>query len=68
MGKTIRWFNKPNTVSRLAGRNVNPYYFKHERREVRTELHRESRHANRIRLKKGIDVEPERKTNGWITH
>jgi len=77
MGKTLRWFNKPQNISRLNGhragtirpwRDTNPYYFRHELKEVRVELHRESRHANRIRVRKGQDIEPEIKTNGWNTH
>ncbi len=75
MGKTIRWWNNPR-MKKLSARirtainnwNVNPFYFKHELKEIRTELHRKSRHANRIRLDKGLDIEPERKTCGWETH
>lgn len=77
MGKTLRWWNKPSNRARLNIRLVahihpwkviNPFYFKHERKEVRIEIHRETRHANRIRIKKGMDIENEIKTNGWETY
>lgn len=47
---------------------INPFYFRHERKQVRTELHRSNRHDNRIRLKKGWDILKEFPTNGWHTH
>jgi hypothetical protein len=77
MGKTLRWWNKPKNKARLnmlraafihPWKVINPFFFRHERKEVRVELHRGSRHSNRIRVKKGMDIEKERKTNGWETH
>jgi len=77
MGKTLRWWNKPKNRARLnrlrvllthPWKVINPFFFRHERKEVRVELHRKSRHANRIRVKKGMEVEKEIKTNGWETH
>lgn len=75
MGKTIRWWNNPR-IKKLSAKikqfaqnwNINPFYARHERKEIRVELHRESRHANRIRIDRGMDIEPERRTCGWETH
>ena len=77
MGKTIRWWKIKEHVKKLTKKRKlaihpwkqwNPFYFRHDRKEARVKHHRESRHANRIRLKKGLDYEPEQKTNGWLTH
>ena len=48
--------------------NGNPFYFRHELKEVRTYIHRQFRHLNKQNLKKGRDYEKELKTCGWETH
>ena len=48
--------------------NGNPFYFRHELKEVRTYIHRQFRHLNKQNLKKGRDYEKEPKTNGWETY
>lgn len=76
-GKTIRWWNIREHVKKLtkdrkawihSWKYINPFWFRHELKTIRVKLHRKSRHANRIRLKKGLDIEPELRTNGWETH
>lgn len=61
MGKTIRGYHR-------LSKSWNPYYYTHELKSIRTTLHRKFRHFNRIAIQKGIDVEKEPKTNGWITY
>jgi len=75
MSRTIRWWNNPN-LKKLSKRikefaknqNVNPFYGKHELKEIRTYLHRQFRHMNKQNLKKCKDYEKEPKTNGWISN
>ncbi len=74
-GKTLRWWNNPR-IKKLSRRikefaakwNINPFYSKHELKEVRTYLHRQFRHLNKQNLKKDRDYEKEPKTNGWETY
>lgn len=67
MTNTMRWYHHLNT-------QYNPYWFMHELKKVRIELHRKYRHGNRIivkkcmTIKKYIDIEIEPKTRGWITY
>lgn len=75
-GKTIRWWNIQEHLKKLPKKrrplcpwkSFNPYWFRHELKVIRTEIHRKYRHLNRIRIKKGMDYEPEILTNGWLTH
>lgn len=67
MSRTIRWwYGKQKYID--FGRKFNPFRFKHESKFVRTKLHRAYRRNNKIRIQKGIEIEIEKKTNGWITH
>ena len=79
MSDTIRWYQIPERVKRVirAKRSwiqnypwyyINPFYFRHEKKEIRVEEHRKYRHRNRIRVEKGMDILIEPKTNGWLTH
>lgn len=80
MSHTTRWWHKPHIQFRLKLRHTdsefnesihkqhNPRYYRHERKILRINLHRQTRHKNKIRLQKGLDFEPEVKTNGWLTH
>lgn len=77
MGKTVRWYHIKEHVKKLTKerkswihpwKEINPYWFRHELRCIRTELHRKYRHFNRIQIKKGRDIEKEQRTNGWMTH
>ena len=75
MSRTLRWWNNPR-IKKLSTRikklvrkwNINPFYFRHELKEIRTYIHRQYRHMNRQNLKKGIEYEKEPKTNGWISN
>ena len=75
MSRTLRWWNNPR-IKKLSAKikervskwNINPFYGRHELKEIRTYIHRQYRHMNRQNLKKGIDYEKEWKTNGWETH
>lgn len=74
-GKTLRWWNNPR-IKKIPSRikefakkwNENPFFFRHELRVIRTEMHRQFRHLNRQNIKKGRDIEKEPKTNGWLTY
>ena len=74
-GKTLRWWNN-SRIKKLSAKikesiknwNGNPFYFRHELKEVRTYIHRQFRHLNKQNLKKDRDYEKEPKTNGWETH
>lgn len=77
MGKTIRWYQRHRNKVRLnrktlsaihSWKQINPYYFRHERKIVRVKIHRQTRRNNRVRLQKGWDVELEQKTNGWVSY
>ena len=80
MSRTTRWWQKPQTQFRLKLRPTdsefnepihkqhNPRYYRHEDKILRVKLHRQTRRGNKIRLQKGLDYEPETKTNGWLTH
>ena len=61
MSKTLRLYHK-------LGKYYNLYWFKHELKYIRTELHRKFRHNNKISTKKGLDIESEPKTTGWETY
>lgn len=74
-GKTERWWNNPN-LKKISKRiknfaqkwNENPFWFKHELKKIRVNLHRQFRHMNKQNLKKGLDYEKESRTNGWETY
>lgn len=77
MSKTIRWYHRHHNKVRLNRKTVsmihpwkqiNPYYFRHERKIIRIKIHRQMRRNNKIRLQKGLDIELERKTNGWVSY
>jgi len=77
MSRTIRWYQIPERIKTLPPRRkawihpwkyINPFYYRHERKEARVEEHRKYRHRNRIRIAKGMDILIEPKTNGWLTH
>lgn len=77
MSRTIRWWNKHKNYIHLNESKkwlidnyprLNPHYFKHELKIVRIKIHRSLRRKNKVNLQKGYDIEPEQKTNGWITH
>ena len=80
MSKTTRWWQKPHTQFRMRWRpedsklndpvwkQWNPRHCRHERKIMRVRLHRNTRRENKIRLKKGRDIEPETRTCGWLTH
>lgn len=61
MSKTIRWYQKYDMT-------YNPYWHRHELKDVRIALHRRYRHRNKIAIKNGIDIELERRTTGWVTY
>ncbi len=61
MTETIRWYHK-------LGKYYNLYWFRHELKCIRIELHRKFRHRNKVAVKKGLDVESEPKTTGWETY
>lgn len=61
MGKTVRWWQK-------IGYEYNPYHMKHELKEIRIQIHRAIRHLNKVRIKKGVDIEAESKTCGWVSY
>jgi len=63
MSRTKRWWNIKGNWS-----NINPYCFKHEYYLIRQKIHRAYRRCNKVRVKKGMDVIKEQKTNGWITY
>lgn len=75
MSRTFRWWNNPR-IKKLSKKlkelvkfcKTNPFYFRHEAKEVRVYLHRHFRHMNKQNLKKCIDPEKETKTGGWLTH
>ena len=77
MCKTIRWYQRHHNQVRLnrkmlstfnPWKQINPYYFRHERKIIRVKIHRQTRRNNRIRLQKGWDIELEQKTNGWVSY
>jgi hypothetical protein len=77
MSGTLRWWHKSKNVfiheKRSGGctplyASINPFYFRHEYKLIRVKIHRALRRNNKIRLQKGFEIEPEQKTNGWITH
>lgn len=77
MGKTYRWWNNIKDMARMnvntalfanICRNVNPYWLRHECKQLRVKLHRRSRRNNKIMLQKDIDIEIEMKTRGWETY
>mgnify|MGYP006959932308 CR=1 FL=1 len=49
-------------------KEVNPRFYRHEKKFLRVIHHRNSRRNNKLRLKKGWEIEPEVRTNGWLTH
>lgn len=77
-GKPIKWWDIKQHFKKLSKKHrefikstkgkINPFYFRHEHKKVRVELHRSTRHDNKIRLKKGWDILKEIPTNGWETH
>lgn len=78
MTHTTRWWHISEHIKKLTKKRkefikstqgkINPFYFRHDRKQERIETHRSSRHDNRIRLQKGLDIEKEWKTNGWMTY
>ena len=77
MSKTYRWWNNIKDMERISMhtayfinicRGVNPYWFRHDYKQLRAKLHRRSRRNNKIMLQKGIDIEIEMKTRGWETY
>ena len=49
-------------------KEVNPFYYRHERKPIRVKIHRQTRANNKSNLRRGLDYEPEVRTNGWLTH
>lgn len=49
-------------------KEINPFFFRHEYKLIRVKIHRATRRNNKIKLQRGWDIEPEIKTNGWMTH
>ena len=49
-------------------KEINPFFFKHELKLIRVKMHRALRRSNKVRLIKGLEIETEEKTNGWLTH
>ena len=75
MSRTYRWWHKPKNAAYLVSHDyyyhpfkvLNPCCYKHERKFIRTKIHRAYRRCNSVRVNKGLDPISERKTNGWIT-
>lgn len=75
MSRTYRWWTKAKSHCKLLNkswftwyREINPFYSKHENKLKRVEQHRQLRHDNKERIRRGRDVEKEQKTQGWETH
>ncbi len=79
MSNTIRWYQIPEKIKKLnrtrrvwitihPWKYINPFYFKHEIKEIRIEEHRKYRHRNKIRIEKDMEILIEPKTNGWLSH
>lgn len=75
MSRTKRWWQRRKSHCKILlctwwniWDDINPYYFKHEYKKLRIIQHRNNRRENKLRIKKGQDVEKEIRTEGWETH
>ncbi len=79
MTRTYRWFHKPQNRFRLSDSRqfeitcpepwnaLNPFYFRHEFKQIRKKMHRALRRNNKIFLQKGWEIQSFQNTNGWNT-
>ncbi len=75
MTRIYRWWNTRKNKSRIVKRihekswkEINPYWFKHEIKKERIQEIRNTRHDNKVKLRKGSDIERYDKTQGWLSH